>query len=119
VKKHSNESTSNKPENTKVEETKVSDFRKRRKLTEEEKEKIRREMMENAMWRDSERVKNVKRYREKDSQEDQKPKDYDPEFLKKEFLKSANSSSVESRIKANINNIQRSGNDMNRNFSKR
>ncbi|KAK5646679.1 hypothetical protein RI129_005143 [Pyrocoelia pectoralis] len=98
---------------------KDSNIKKRGVLTEEEKDKKRREMMENAFWRDKERANNIKLYRESNSKEDLAGKEYKPEFLKKELLKSANNSSVESRIKANINNIQRSSGDMSKHFSKR
>lgn len=93
----------------------------RTRLTDEEKERRRREMMKNAEWRDEERVNNVRRYREQDmaDSKSQKHKSYDTEFLKKELLKSANSSTIESRIKSNMNNIQRSHSDMNRHFSRR
>ncbi|KAF5295444.1 hypothetical protein FQA39_LY13105 [Lamprigera yunnana] len=94
------------------------DYKKRTSLTEEEKEKRRQEMMVNAAWRNKERAQNLKTYRETKLKEDSQ-KEYNPEFLTKELLRSANSSSVESRIKANINNIQRSSNDMSRHFSKR
>ncbi|KAF5298451.1 hypothetical protein FQR65_LT01230 [Abscondita terminalis] len=93
-------------------------YRKRERLTEEEKEKRRQEMMQNALWRDKERANNLKIYRESKSKEESQ-KDYNPDFLNKELLKSANNSSVESRIKSNINNIQRFGNDMTRHFSRR
>lgn len=88
------------------------------KLSEEEKEKKRREMMENAAWRDIERVKNVKKYREEDLIES-KQLDYDPEFIHNQLAKATSTSSVESRIKANLNNIQRSSTHMDRNFSRR
>uniref|UniRef100_A0A1Y1L9C4 CBF1-interacting co-repressor CIR N-terminal domain-containing protein n=1 Tax=Photinus pyralis TaxID=7054 RepID=A0A1Y1L9C4_PHOPY len=99
--------------------SKDANVNRRRALTEEEKEKKRREMMVNASWRDKERANNMRLHRERNSKEDLDRKEYKPEFLKKELLKSANSSSVESRIKANINNIQRSGSDMSKHFSKR
>lgn len=99
--------------------SKDSNIKKRGVLTEEEKDKKRKEMMENAFWRDKERANNIKLYRESNSKEDLAGKEYKPEFLKKELLKSANNSSVESRIKANINNIQRSSGDMSKHFSKR
>lgn len=86
-------------------------------LTEAEKELRRREMMENAVWRDRERETNVKRYRENDAKESKQ--EFDPDFVHKELMKSANTSTVESRIKANRNNIQRSRGDMNSHFSRR
>lgn len=91
---------------------------KRQRLTEEEQEQRRREMMQNAEWRDEERERNVKRYREEDSKET-KNQEYDTNFIKRELLKSANNSTVESRIKSNVYNIQRSGKDMSTNFSRR
>lgn len=94
--------------------------RKREKLSEEEIEKRRNEMMQNAKWRDTERVNNVKRYKEADRKESNKnERDYNPDFLKDQLRKSASSNTVESRIKANINNIQRSSRDMNTHFSRR
>ncbi|RZC42765.1 pre-mRNA-splicing factor CWC25 -like protein [Asbolus verrucosus] len=89
-----------------------------KKLTEEEKEKLRQEMMENAVWRDKERSRNLRKYREKEEKE-RREQDFDPEFIHKQLLKSAHSSSVESRIKANLNNIQRSSRDMDKHFSRR
>jgi hypothetical protein len=74
--------------------------------------------MRDAVLRDKERSYNVKKYREKEEQE-RKEQDFDPEFVHKQLLKSAHSSSVESRIKSNINKIQRSSGDMNRHFSRR
>ncbi|KAJ3654532.1 hypothetical protein Zmor_013714 [Zophobas morio] len=92
--------------------------RKAHKLTEEEKEKLRQQMMENAVWRDKERVHNVRKYREREEKE-KKEQSFDPDFIHKQLLKSADSSSVESRIKSNLNKIQRSSRDMDRHFSRR
>ncbi|KAK0088117.1 hypothetical protein PV325_013113 [Microctonus aethiopoides] len=85
-----------------------------------EKEKLRRlkEMMDNAAWRDKERTKNVKRYREQDKKE-QTNKTYSSDFIRKQLAKAAEIGTVASRIKANINNIQRSGRAMDTNFAKR
>lgn len=88
------------------------------KLTEEEKEKRRREMMENAAWRDQEREKNVKRYKDEDMKES-KQIDYNPDFMHNQMVKATASSSVESRIKSNVNNIQRSSRHMDKHFSRR
>lgn len=105
-----------KPETSKTE---TSSYTKTRvKLSEEEREKRRREMMENAAWRDKEREMNVKKYREEDSKEF-KQTDYDPEFIHNQMAKATSGSSVESRIKSNLNNIQRSSTHMDRNFSRR
>ncbi|KRT79110.1 hypothetical protein AMK59_8435, partial [Oryctes borbonicus] len=92
---------------------------KKTRLTEEEKESRRQEMMENAMRRDIERSSNVKRYREEEKMESKMQRDYNPEFIHRELIKSANSGTVESRIKSNINSIQRSNEHMNRHFSRR
>lgn len=106
---------------TKKETFKTSSHTQRReKLSEEEKEKRRLEMLDNATWREKERYKNIKRYMEEDAKESKESKkEFDKEFVHKELLKSVNSQSVESRIKANRNNIQRGSGSMNSNFSKR
>lgn len=54
---------------------------KKKKLTEEEMEEMRKEMMKNAKIRNKERSSNVKRYREQDKKEDEKQKPYSKEFL--------------------------------------
>lgn len=91
---------------------------KKKKLSEEEKDKLRREMMENAAWRDEEREKKVKAYREKDAKDE--VKEFDPDFMHKELVKSSdNNTTVEGRIREKLNTIQRSGGDMNSHFLKR
>lgn len=50
-------------------------------LTEEEKEQRRQEMMANAAWRDKEREKNVKMYREKEKREIQN-NSYNKDFIR-------------------------------------
>lgn len=52
------------------------------KLTEDEKERRRQEMMANAMWRDKEREKNVKMYREEEKREAQSNKSYNRDFIR-------------------------------------
>ncbi|XP_060518847.1 pre-mRNA-splicing factor CWC25 homolog [Cylas formicarius] len=90
-----------------------------KKLTEKEKERLRREMMVNAEVRDKEREANVKRYKEKDNREEEAvTKKYNKDFIHNALLKTAKPSSVEDRIKSNVNNIQRSFH-MNENFFKR
>lgn len=92
----------------------------REKLTEEEKEKRRLEMLDNAAWREKERDRNIKMYKEEDAKNTKESKkEFDRDFVHKELLKSVNAQSVESRIKANRNNIQRGSGSMNTNFSKR
>lgn len=80
-----------------------------------------KEMMSNASWREKERSEKVNKYREneKREQEDAK-KDFDKDFLTRQLKKTANSTmSVESRIKSNLNNIQRSSRTMESNFARR
>jgi len=50
-------------------------------LTDEDMERMRKEMMENAKIRDKERSSNVKRYRNEDKKEEEKQKPYSKEFL--------------------------------------
>ncbi|XP_072751826.1 uncharacterized protein [Anoplolepis gracilipes] len=87
-------------------------------LTEEEKEQRRQEMMANAAWRDKEREKNVKMYHEEERKEIQN-NSYNKDFIRKQLVVATEMGTVASRIKANINNIQRSGRAMDMNFAKR
>jgi hypothetical protein len=91
------------------------------KLTDEEKEKRYREMLLNANWREKDREQNVKRYNDEEEKERKTfEKDFDRDFINRN-LKNAQAQigSLESRIKSNVNNIQRSGQSMNQNFAKR
>lgn len=54
---------------------------KKKKLTDEDMERMRKEMMEDAKIRDKERLSNVKRYRKEDKKEEEKQKPYSKEFL--------------------------------------
>ncbi|XP_030758321.1 pre-mRNA-splicing factor CWC25 homolog [Sitophilus oryzae] len=90
-----------------------------KKLTDKEKEKIRNEMMQNAEVRDREREENVRKYREKDKAEESVSTKFDTDLIHNQLLKSAKHSSIEDRIKSNLNNIQRSARHMDSNFSKR
>lgn len=91
----------------------------KKKLSEEEKEKRRLEMMENATWRNKERERNVKQYHEQEKKELSNEKIYNKDFIRKQLVAAAEVSTVASRIKSNINNIQRSGRAMDTNFAKR
>ncbi|XP_018399166.1 PREDICTED: pre-mRNA-splicing factor CWC25 homolog [Cyphomyrmex costatus] len=91
----------------------------RSSLTEEEKEQRRKEMMANAVWRDKEREKNVKMYREQEKKEEQNITLNNKDFIRKQLVVATEVGTVASRIKANINNIQRSGRAMDTNFAKR
>lgn len=91
----------------------------RERLTSEEKERRCREMMKNAEWRDTDRRKKVEKYREEYEREDV-PKDFDQNFINKAMHRAMETqTSMESRLKSNINNIQRSGRAMESNFARR
>ncbi|KAJ8920992.1 hypothetical protein NQ315_015788 [Exocentrus adspersus] len=90
-----------------------------KKLTEEDKERLRKEMMQNAEKRDKERSDNLKRYREEDKREEKNAANFDKDFLHKQLVRSTKEATVESRIKSNLNNIQRSSKHMSAHFSKR
>lgn len=87
-------------------------------LSEEEKQKRLEEMMGNAKWRDELRVKNVARYKKEEAAEN-KDTEYNEDFLRKQMAIATSVGTVESRIKSNINNIQRSKFSMNENFARR
>uniref|UniRef100_A0A182VTK8 Cir_N domain-containing protein n=1 Tax=Anopheles minimus TaxID=112268 RepID=A0A182VTK8_9DIPT len=108
------EQSKQKPTWTKPKETK-------RSFSEKELEEMRLAMMSNAQWREKERESNVKRYESEDHREESATasREYDKEFLTKQFKRAAASETVESRIRSNRNNIQRSNGAMDRNFVKR
>jgi hypothetical protein len=54
----------------------------RRKLSEEEKEQKRQEMMDNAKWREKEREKNIASYKAEDGKEKNHIKEYNGDFLR-------------------------------------
>ncbi|XP_057325633.1 pre-mRNA-splicing factor CWC25 homolog isoform X2 [Microplitis mediator] len=87
-------------------------------LSDKEKLKRLKEMMANASWREKERKKNIKRYKDQEKIEPS-DKTYNNDFIRKELAKAAEVGTVASRIKSNINNIQRSERTMNTNFAKR
>lgn len=94
--------------------------RNRSKLTQKEINAKRKEMQENAQWRDEHRVKNIKKYQEEYKLEQEKNSSaFDRDFLKKQLAKAAETGTLESRIKSKINNIQRSGRLMDSNFARR
>lgn len=105
----------------KTEEVMVKPDRKKvKKLTEEEKEQLRKEMMKNAKVRDREREETVRKYHEKNREEEESvKKKFDADLVHAKLLKSAELGSVEQRIKSKLNNIQRSSRHMDQNFSKR
>ncbi|KAG1714935.1 SOSS complex subunit B1 [Nymphon striatum] len=104
----------------KVEKPKVYKPEPRKKLSTEEIDKRRKEMMSNAKWRDDQRSKNVQKYREEAAKERENQMNSKGEkFIAPMLSKIAESGSIEARIKSNKYNIQRSGTDLNKNFAKR
>lgn len=57
-------------------------YRSKTRLTEEEREQRLRDMMANAAWRDKEREKNVKLYRETEQKEMEDSKSYNKDFIR-------------------------------------
>ncbi|XP_063815771.1 pre-mRNA-splicing factor CWC25 homolog [Pseudophryne corroboree] len=91
-----------------------------KKLSAEELELRRLEMMENARKRELERESNVRRYKKEEENEqknDQQKKD--SKFIHHMKLESAACSSVEDRVKRNIHGIQRTASALDKNFMKR
>lgn len=96
--------------------------KKQERLSSIEKEIRLKAMMDNAKWRNVERERNVKSYKKDDDDEQEKLKQdgFDKGFMNKELKKAmANQSSIESRIRSNLNNIQRSSRTMDQNFARR
>lgn len=93
-----------------------------KKLSAEELERRRREMMDQAKQREEDRENNVKRYKRQDEQErhrEQNAKhDRHAGFIHNMKLESAASSSLEDRVKRNIHSIQRTPASLD-NFMKR
>lgn len=100
---------------------KKQEVKRKKPLTEEEMNEIRAKMMENADWREKDREKTVKKHREAEEQEKvSHQKDFDKDFLNRHMKKAQDQvGSVESRIRSNLNNIQRSGRTMDSHFAKR
>ncbi|XP_017295252.1 pre-mRNA-splicing factor CWC25 homolog [Kryptolebias marmoratus] len=92
------------------------------KLSAEELEAKRREMMNQAKQREEDRENNVKRYKKQDEQEKQREQSAKHErhagFIHDMKLESAASSSLEDRVKRNIHSIQRTPASLD-NFMKR
>ncbi|XP_013877105.1 pre-mRNA-splicing factor CWC25 homolog [Austrofundulus limnaeus] len=93
-----------------------------KKLSAEELERKRREMMSQAKQREEDRENNVKRYKRQDEQEKQREQNVKQErhagFIHDMKLESAASSSLEDRVKRNIHSIQRTPASLD-NFMKR
>lgn len=92
------------------------------KMTNEEKQAKLKEMMSNAAWREEERSEVVRKHREASDKEEvcHATQEFDKGFLNKEVKKAmANQTSVGSRLRANLNNIQRTSAAMNKNFARK
>ncbi|XP_078280665.1 pre-mRNA-splicing factor CWC25 homolog isoform X1 [Rhinoraja longicauda] len=91
------------------------------KLSAEELERRRLEMMENAKWRDKTRECNIKRYKEEEEmeQELEKRDTKEAKFIQKMKLQSASTSSLEDRMKRNIHSFQRTPAALEKNFMKK
>ncbi|XP_040043407.2 pre-mRNA-splicing factor CWC25 homolog [Gasterosteus aculeatus] len=93
-----------------------------KKLSSDELERKRREMMDEAKQRDEDRENNVKRYKRQDEQEKQRELNVKHDryagFIHNMKLDSAASSTVEDRVKRNIHSIQRTAASLD-NFMKR
>ncbi|XP_053121232.1 pre-mRNA-splicing factor CWC25 homolog [Hemicordylus capensis] len=92
-----------------------------RKLSAEELERKRQEMMENAKWREEERANNVNKHRKEEERERalEKLDSRDGKFIHHMKLESASTSSLEDRVKRNIHSIQRTAAALEKNFMQR
>uniref|UniRef100_A0A8C5ZZD1 Uncharacterized protein n=2 Tax=Marmota marmota marmota TaxID=9994 RepID=A0A8C5ZZD1_MARMA len=92
-----------------------------RKLSAEELERKRQEMMENAKWREEERLNILKRHAREDERERRLEKldSRDGKFIHRMKLESASTSSLEDRVKRNIHSLQRTSVALEKNFMKR
>ncbi|NWR49229.1 CWC25 factor, partial [Regulus satrapa] len=92
-----------------------------RKLSAEELERRRQEMMENAKWREEERANNLRKHRREEEleRELQKLDARDGKFFHRLKLESASTSSLEDRVKRNIHSLQRTPAALEKNFMQR
>lgn len=91
-----------------------------KKLSQEELEKKRQEMLSNAAWREEQRKSNVKNYKEEDEKEAKKNEGVkSAQFIKPLLKKAAESNSLEDRIKQRKFTSQRTQNAMESNFARR
>ncbi|XP_005874741.1 PREDICTED: pre-mRNA-splicing factor CWC25 homolog [Myotis brandtii] len=92
-----------------------------RKLSSEELERKRQEMMENAKWREEERLNILKKHAKDEEREQRLEKldSRDGKFIHRMKLESASTSSLEDRVKRNIYSLQRTSVALEKNFMKR
>merc|ERR1712025_1501821 len=89
-------------------------------LTDAEKQAKLAEMMANATWRDEQRTRRVKNYREGLVKEEaEASKEHDKNFINRELKRAQENLTVEGRITANKYKIQRGHGDMDKNFARR
>ncbi|NXR85972.1 CWC25 factor, partial [Hypocryptadius cinnamomeus] len=92
-----------------------------RKISPEELERKRQEMMENAKWREEERANNLRKHRKEEELERELEKldSRDGKFFHRLKLESASTSSLEDRVKRNIHSLQRTPAALEKNFMQR
>ncbi|NXM42310.1 CWC25 factor, partial [Gymnorhina tibicen] len=92
-----------------------------RKLSPEELERKRQEMMENAKWREEERANNLRKHRKEEELERELEKldARDGKFFHRLKLESASTSTLEDRVKRNIHSLQRTPAALEKNFMQR
>ncbi|NXK97106.1 CWC25 factor, partial [Formicarius rufipectus] len=92
-----------------------------RKLSPEELERRRQEMLENAKWREEERANNLRKHRKEEELERELEKldTRDGKFFHRLKLESASTSTLEERVKRNIHSLQRTPAALERNFMQR
>uniref|UniRef100_A0A915PSQ8 Pre-mRNA-splicing factor CWC25-like protein n=1 Tax=Setaria digitata TaxID=48799 RepID=A0A915PSQ8_9BILA len=79
----------------------------RRQLTEEEMEKKRTEMLENANWRDEVRKKNIRRNTERDEEESRRNEGKTANFIRPMLNNAASTMTVEQQLKSHRGGLQR------------
>lgn len=92
-----------------------------RKLSAEELEWKRQEMLQNARWREEERLDALRRHAREDECERRLEQldSRDGRFIHRMKLESAATSSLEDRVKRNIHSLQRTSAALERNFMRR
>lgn len=92
-----------------------------RKISPEELERKRQEMMENAKWREEERANNLRKHRKEEELERELEKldSRDGKFFNRLKLESASTSTLEDRVKRNIHSLQRTPAALEKNFMQR
>ncbi|XP_064329210.1 pre-mRNA-splicing factor CWC25 homolog isoform X2 [Phalacrocorax carbo] len=92
-----------------------------RKISPEELERKRQEMMENAKWREEERATNLRKHRREEELERELEKldSRDGKFFNRLKLESASTSTLEDRVKRNIHSLQRTPAALEKNFMQR